>query len=56
MMDRLRALLQSAGMRHALVMSAATFLAGGLDYLFQIYTGRMLTPAEYSVFIAVTAL
>ncbi len=56
MIDRFRTLLQSAGMRHALVMSAATFLAGGLDYLFQIYTGRMLTPADYGVFIAVTAL
>ncbi len=56
MSGRVQALLQSAGMRHALVMSAATFLAGGLDYLFQIYTGRMLAPAEYGVFIAVTAL
>ncbi len=43
-------------MRHGLVMAAATFLAGGMDYAFQILTGRLLAPAEFGVFVAVTAL
>ena len=34
----------------------ATLLAGGMDYVFQVFTGRQLAPAEYGVFIAVTAL
>jgi O-antigen/teichoic acid export membrane protein len=37
-------------------MAGATVLAGGLDYVFQVFTGRLLTPAEFSIFIAVTAI
>jgi O-antigen/teichoic acid export membrane protein len=43
-------------MRHGLIMTVATFLAGGLDYVYQVVAGRMLQPAEYGIFIAVTAL
>lgn len=53
---RLGQLLRSAGMRHGLIMAAATFVAGGLDYAFNVLTGRLLAPAEYGIFIAVTAI
>ncbi len=43
-------------MRHGVVMAGATVIAGGLDYAFQVFTGRLLTPAEFSIFIAITAL
>lgn len=56
MTGRAAALLRSAGMRHGLIMAGATLLAGGMDYVFQVFTGRQLAPAEYGVFIAVTAL
>ncbi len=45
-----------AGFRDGLTMIAATFIAGTLDYLFNIVSGRMLRPAEFGVLIAVIAL
>jgi O-antigen/teichoic acid export membrane protein len=37
-------------------MVAATLVAGALDYLFNVVTGRLLLPAEYGVLISVTAI
>ncbi|MCI0394847.1 MAG: hypothetical protein L0332_10575 [Chloroflexi bacterium] len=60
MRRRVQALAQgaarSAGARHGLVMGTATLLAGGFDYLVNVLIGRLLLPAEFSVFVAVTAL
>jgi O-antigen/teichoic acid export membrane protein len=53
MMQRL---FYSAGMRHGAVMAVATLVAGALDYLFNVVTGRLLLPAEYGVLISVTAI
>jgi O-antigen/teichoic acid export membrane protein len=43
-------------MRHGAVMAGATFVAGGLDYAFNVVSGRLLTPAEYGILISVTAI
>lgn len=56
MRARLSWFLRSAGMRHGIIMAGATFVAGALDYAFNIITGRLLSPTEYGVFIAVTAI
>jgi O-antigen/teichoic acid export membrane protein len=37
-------------------MAAATVVAGGFDYLVNVLAGRTLIPAEFSVFVSVTAL
>jgi len=58
--NRIHSLFQvtarSAGARHGLLMSGATLLAGGFDYLVNVLVGRMLVPAEFSVFVTVAAL
>ncbi len=50
------ALLRSAGARHGLVLGAAMLVAGALDYAVSVVAGRWLAPAEFGVFVAVTAL
>lgn len=45
-----------AGVWDGAFMTAATLTAGGLDYLFQLLTGRWLTPAEFAIFVALTGL
>ena len=55
-MERVRELLLSPGIRHGAVMAGATVIAGGLDYGFNVLTGRWLEPNQYGAFIAVTAL
>lgn len=37
-------------------MTGSTLVAGGLDYLFNVLTGRLLNPAAYSILIAVLAI
>jgi O-antigen/teichoic acid export membrane protein len=37
-------------------MGAALVVAGGFDYLVNVLVGRLLLPAEFSVFVTVTAL
>lgn len=54
--QRLLVLLRSPGLRDGLIMTAATLTAGGLDYLFNVLTGRFLAPLEFSLFVAVTAM
>ena len=49
-------LLKSAGMWHGLIMTGSTLLAGFLDYLYNVLTGRMLIPVEYSILISVQAI
>jgi O-antigen/teichoic acid export membrane protein len=44
------------GAQHGLIMAAATLLAGGLDYLYNVLTGRWLDPVEFGVLVSVTAL
>ncbi|MCP4426485.1 MAG: hypothetical protein GY803_18485 [Chloroflexi bacterium] len=56
MRARLQALLASTGTRHGLIMTAATIIAGGFDYVANILIGRGLGPSEFIVFIAVAAL
>lgn len=60
MTNRLQSFIQaaarSAGARHGLLMSGATLVAGGFDYLVNVLVGRMLLPAEFSVFVTVAAL
>jgi O-antigen/teichoic acid export membrane protein len=51
-----RALLSDSLVRHGSVMFAATTLAGGLSYLYQVYMGRALGPEQYGVFGALFAI
>lgn len=37
-------------------MGAAMVVAGGFDYLVNVLVGRLLLPAEFSIFVTVTAL
>ncbi|WP_158058213.1 lipopolysaccharide biosynthesis protein [Halorussus halophilus] len=43
-------------LRHGGLMSAATVLIGGLNYLYQVFVGRALGPEQYGVFGAAFAL
>src|SRR5438270_8193675 len=56
MMAYLRSLMRSVGLRHGLIMSAAMILAGGLDYVVNVLSGRLLAPAEYGIFVSVAAI
>lgn len=56
MKQRIQRLITSVGARQGLVMAAATLAAGGFDYVVNIIIGRMLSPAEFIIFVAVTAL
>lgn len=48
--------LRSAGARGGLVLAAAMLLGGAMDYGVNVLTGRWLEPADFGVFVAVTAL
>ncbi len=50
------AALRSAGARAGLVMAASMLLAGAMDYGVNVLAGRWLEPAEFGVFVAVTAV
>jgi O-antigen/teichoic acid export membrane protein len=39
-----------------MVMAAATLVAGALDYLFNVLTGRWLAPVEFGALVSVTAI
>ncbi|HET9596756.1 MAG TPA: hypothetical protein VFP65_14300 [Anaeromyxobacteraceae bacterium] len=54
--QRAARLLRSRGARHGLVLGSAMLVAGALDYGVSVLTGRWLGPAEFGVFVAVTAL
>ena len=56
MMAHLRSLIRSVGLRHGLIMSAAMMLAGVLDYMVNVLSGRWLAPAEYGIFVSVAAI
>lgn len=53
---RIQQLTRSAGLWHGLVMTGSTVIAGGLDYLFNIFSGRLLDPIAYSILISVLAI
>lgn len=42
--------------RNSAVMSAATTVAGGFNYLYQVYMGRVMGPEEYGIFGALFAI
>lgn len=46
----------ASGVRHGLTMAGATVIAGGLDYLYNVLTGRLLNPVEFGVLISITAI
>jgi O-antigen/teichoic acid export membrane protein len=48
--------VHSTGARYGVILGAAMFVAGVLDYTVSVVTGRWLAPVEFGVFIAVTAL
>jgi O-antigen/teichoic acid export membrane protein len=48
--------LRSSGARGGLVMTASMLLGGAMDYGVNVLSGRWLEPAEFGVFVAVTAL
>lgn len=52
----MRSQFSLAGARHGLIMAAATLVAGGLDYGYNVLTGRLLDPVEFGVLVSVTAL
>lgn len=42
--------------RHGSMMAAFVFLAGLFSYLYQLFMGRMLSPAEYGTLFSLTSL
>src|ERR1700676_330683 len=52
----LRALLGSAGIKDNIILGTAMIMAGALDYAVNILVGRWLEPAQYGIFVSVTAL
>ena len=53
---RAQKVLRSVGLRHGLIMGASMITAGIFDYAVNVLAGRWLEPADYGVFIAVTAI
>lgn len=53
---RLHTVWSSAGARHGLIMTGATIVAGGFDYITNVLIGRGLGPADFLIFVTVTAL
>lgn len=48
--------MRSSGARHGLVMAAALFVAGALDYGANVLAGRWLEPVDFGTFVSVSAL
>ncbi len=43
-------------LKHGGILFAASIIAGFLNYLFQVYVGRMLGPSDYSVYSSLVAV
>ncbi|HSH01118.1 MAG TPA: hypothetical protein VLL52_01280 [Anaerolineae bacterium] len=56
LVTRLQQLRQSPDVWHGVVMTGSMLVAGVLDYLFSLLSGRWLAPAEYGILIAVQAI
>lgn len=54
--DRFRALTGSAWLRSGLLLTGLNLVAGGLGYVYQVLMGRLLTPADFTLFTALMAL
>ena len=44
------------GIRQGVVLVAAVTFAFGLDYLFNLASGRLLSPAQFSIVVALAAV
>lgn len=53
---RFQTVWASTGARHGLIMTGATIVAGGFDYITNVVIGRGLGPADFLIFVTVTAL
>lgn len=49
-------LLASSGMRQGAVLLAAVLFAFGLDYLFNLVSGRLLDPAQFGILVALAGV
>jgi O-antigen/teichoic acid export membrane protein len=56
MKTRLQTMLASTGTKHGLIMTGATIIAGGFDYVTNVLIGRGLGPADFLIFVTVTAV
>jgi O-antigen/teichoic acid export membrane protein len=56
MRTRLQTVWTSTGTRHGLIMTGATLVAGGFDYVTNVLIGRGLGPADFLIFVTVTAI
>lgn len=54
--DRLRALTGSAWLRSGMLLTGLNLAAGALGYVYQVLMGRLLTPADFTLFTALMAL
>ena len=43
-------------LKHGSILFAASIIAGFLNYLFQLYVGRMLGPSDYGIYSSLVAL
>jgi O-antigen/teichoic acid export membrane protein len=43
-------------LKHSSILFAASIIAGFLNYLFQLYVGRMLGPSDYGIYSSLVAL
>ena len=55
-MERPADMLRRPGARQSAILGAAMIAAGGLDYLVYVVAGRWLGPAEFGIFVAVSAV
>ena len=55
-MERPGDVLRRPGARQSAILGVAMIAAGGLDYLVYVVAGRWLGPAEFGIFVAVSAV
>ncbi len=56
MMQRARRRLTAPGMWHGLALMTAVIFAYGLDYLFNLVSGRLLDPAQFGILVALAGV
>jgi O-antigen/teichoic acid export membrane protein len=55
-MERPADMLRRPGARQSAILGVAMIAAGGLDYLVYVVAGRWLGPAEFGIFVSVSAV
>ncbi|HEY9205837.1 MAG TPA: oligosaccharide flippase family protein [Candidatus Methanoperedens sp.] len=55
-MDLIRLLRGNELLKHSSILFTASIIAGFLNYLFQLYVGRMLGPSDYGIYSSLVAL